>query len=181
MSKLAWMTLGLAAVMGALHAALVLCPARLRAAFAAFPRSVWPGRVLSAVGLGWAGWLLRDMPMGPLDAYKSWLVVLTPVTIGLTWFYLDELLAVRALGGLLLLIPAPILVAARLHPSQLTVVISAVCYLMVVKGLVLVLSPYVFRTWSARFLTSDRACRVAGGAGVLVDVVLVTLALTVYC
>jgi uncharacterized protein YjeT (DUF2065 family) len=180
MSKLAWMTIGLATAMGVLHAGLAFLPTRARERLRAFPRSCWPGRIMSALALGWAGWLLYGMPLGPLDPYKPWLAVLTPVTIGLTWFYLDELLSVRALGGLLLLIPAPILAAARLHPARLRVVVSAVCYVMIFKGLAFMLSPYVFRMWSARFLATDRACRIAGHAGLVLDLALVVLALTVY-
>ncbi len=180
MSKLTWMTLALAGTMGVIDLLLVLAPSRARDAMRVFPRSVWPGRVLSAAGFVWAAWLLRDMPMGPLEAYKGWLAMATPVVIGLTWIYVDELLAPRALGGLLLLIPAPILVAARLHDSRWSVVMSAVCYVMIVKGLVLVLSPYVFRTWTERFLPTDGACRVAGCAGVAAALALVVLALTVY-
>jgi len=180
MSELAIWTLGLAGVMVILHGCLALSPATARKLVVAFPRSKWAGRILAALGFLWAAWLIHEMPLGRFEYLKQWLFVITPVTIGLSYVYMDELLAPRALGGLMLLFPAPVLTLARLHDSRLSLVMTVVAYILVVKGITLMLSPYVFRKASAHLIASDTRCRIAGSLGVAFDLLLVVLAATVY-
>jgi len=118
--------------------------------------------------------------MGFLDVYKSWLLILIPLLIVLVWLYLDELLAPRALGAILMLVPVPWLQAARLHPSPYTVVVSAVAYIMVIKGIALMLSPYLFRRGAEKFLNAPGNCRLWGSVGLLIDVILLVLAVICY-
>lgn len=180
MSNLAMLTLGLAAVLLPLHIGLLLKPALLREGFRRFPRSRLCGRLLAAVALVWAAWLLKDMPLGRFDSLKGWLIPASVVLGALVWILMEELLAPRALGAILLLYPAPLLEAARLHPSRWSVVMSVVAYMMVVKGMLLLLSPYYFRRFSEKPLSSDVCCRVAGIGGLIVDALLVLLALRVF-
>jgi len=180
MHTLGMITLAVAAVGLTLSMALLVAPEAARRALAAFPRHLLAGRVFSTLALVWAAWMLHVMPMGMLDTYKPALLVLTPVLIGLTWYYLDELLAPRALGGLLLLVPAAWLAAARLHPSAWSAVASVAAYVMVVKGILLVVSPYQFRRQTERWLGSTTRARAVGVAGVVMHSVLVVLALSVY-
>ncbi len=180
MSGLAMWTLGLAAVLLVLHGCLVFAPDTARRVAAVFPRHKWAGRVLATIALLWAAWVVYDMPLGRFEYLKQWLFVVTPVTIGLSFIYMDELLGPRALGGLLLLYPAPVLVLARMHESRLSLVMTVMAYIMIVKGIALLLSPYVFRK-SAQFITtSDTKCRVLGSCGLAVDSLLLILALAVY-
>ena len=120
-------------------------PARVRAGLAAFPRSIWPGRILAAIDLTWAAYELSLMHLGMFDAWKVHLFWLTPVAIALCVVYLDELLSPRALGGLLLLAAGPVLNAARWHPSDWRLIVTVIAYLWIVLGLVLLLSPWWFR------------------------------------
>ncbi len=180
MSELAIWTLGLAVVLLGLHGGLAVVPDKARSLVLAFPRHKWAGRILATIALLWAASLLREMPMGRFEHLKPWLYVITPVTIGMTFAYMEELLAPRALGGLLLLYPAPVLTLARLHESRLSLVISIVAYIMVVKGIALLLSPYLFRKASSRIIASNTTCRIMGSVGVGIDLLLILLALTVY-
>ncbi len=180
MSRLTLLTLGLTVVLLPLHGGLLLKPGLLREGLGRFPRARWNGRILAALAVAWAAWLLRDMPMGRFDGLKAGLLPAALVLIGLVWHYMDELLAPRALGALLLLYPAPLLEAARLHDSRWSAVMSAVAYVMIVKGILLLLSPYLFRKAIERFLQTDRCCRVAGAAGLGFDTVLAALALLLY-
>jgi hypothetical protein len=71
----------------------------------------------------------------------------------LALFFVDEFLAVRALGILCLLAAEPLLDAAflRYEPSRLLVTVFA--YLLIVAGLFWVAIPYILRdqiNWSAR-------------------------------
>jgi uncharacterized protein YjeT (DUF2065 family) len=156
-------------------------PARVSAGLAAFPRSIWPGRVLAAIDLVWAAYELSRMHLGGFDAWKVHLYWLTPIAVFLCVKFLDELLSPRALGGFLLLAVGPMLDAARWHPSDWRLVITVIAYLWVVAGLVFLLSPWWFRRvadWTKSF--GDSLLRVGGAVKALMGLGLVVLALFVY-
>jgi len=180
MDELALWALGLGVLKlgGSLFA--VFKPARYKKLIQAFPRSVWPGRVLSAVALVWAAILLNEMPMGRFDSWKTALYVLCPLAIVLVPIYLDELLSPRALGGLFLLMAAPILDAARWHPSSLSVCMSLIAYIMVVFGMMFILTPYMFNRIFSYFTRTERRCRYWAVLGVLAGAGLLALGLFAY-
>lgn len=159
----------------------LFAPARLRAGLAAFPRSVWPGRILAAIDLAWAAYELSRMHLGMFDAWKVHLYWLTPVAIGLCVVYLDELLSPRALGGFFLLLAGPVLDIARWHPSQWRLVVTVIAYIWIVMGLVFLLSPWWFRRltpWLAG--RDDKTVRITGTIKALLGLFLIALALIVY-
>lgn len=180
MSRLMMLTLGLVVVTLPLYVGMLWKPALMREGFRRFPRSRWSGRILAIIAVAWAAWVLNDMPLGRFDAYKSGLIPTAIVFGVLVLIYMDELLAPRALGALLLLYPAPLLEAARLHDSRWSVVMSVVAYIMIIKGLIFLLSPYLFRRFSEVVLKTNMAFRLAGGGGVVFDVLLLLLACAVY-
>ncbi|OVE74230.1 hypothetical protein BVX94_01050 [bacterium B17] len=145
-----------------------------------FPRDRASGIVLTALTILWAAILLYKMPLGWFDNYKQSLYLLGPLTFFLVVKFMDELLAPRALGALFLLIPAPILHGIRFHESPLRLVIVVLCYIMIVKGLVFVMSPYQFRKRVERFVTTDKACKAFGIAGILVGVFLLATGIVVF-
>ena len=180
MEKLSTMTTVLGAVLVLVYGGMVISPKRALAWGKRFPRSKWPAMVLTAVALIWSGVYLNTISLGPVERYKPLLWVLVPVAFGLIVTFVDELLAPRALGGLLLLIPTPILVAARHHPSQFRYVMIVLAYAMVIKGIILVLSPYMFRKSMERFINSAFACRCWGGIGIAMALFLLVLGIFVY-
>lgn len=180
MSTLAIMTLVLAGITLPIYAALFIGPATMREGLRRFPRNRWCGWLLAIVAVAWAAWLLHGLPLGRFESLKTWLVPAAVVFAGLVCYHMEELLAPRALGALLLLYPAPLLEAARLHDSSWSVVMSVVAYAMVIKGMALLLSPYLFRHVAERVLQTDRTCRLAGAGGFAFDVLLLLLATTVY-
>jgi len=159
----------------------LLAPARIRAGVAAFPRSVWPGRILAAIDLVWAAYELSLMHLGMFDAWKVHLYWLTPVAIVLCIVYLDELLSPRALGGFLLLLAGPVLDIARWHPSPWRLVVTVIAYLWILLGLTFLLSPWWFRR-IAVFVTGrgDGAVRITGAIKLLLGLGLIALGLLVY-
>jgi len=139
------------------------------------PRNMWLGRILAVVCLLWSAWLLKDAPLfmqvvsrfcSPVTA----LYVLTPIAGFLVLRYLDELLAARALGGIMLLVPTPLIVGAREVDTWWRYVILVVGYAMVIKGVVLVLSPFMLRKgcefWNKSTARWYSMCLVALGWGV---------------
>lgn len=145
-----------------------------------FPRSTWPGRILLAVDMVWAAYAVTTLHLGGFDAFKVYLYWLAPVCIVLGCRYLDELLSVRTLGGLLLLAACPILNAARWNPSQWRLIITVLAYLWIILGLVFVLEPWWFRRLTTPLLKSDRLIRVLGLFKAAIGFGLVALAAWVY-
>ena len=174
----------LACVMGAASllagGVMALAPAGTRHALSEFPRSRWPAWALTAAALLWSAWLVRDMEMGQFDVVKPWLPIIAVVGFGLIVYFMDELLAPRALGGLLMLVPTPILDIQRWHASAWRWVLGLLAYAMVIKGMLLVLGPYRFRKWTERYLPTDAACRRAGAACAALGAGLIALGLTVF-
>lgn len=138
----------------------------------AFPRYDWAGRILAAVCIVWSVYLVREMPLGWFDAYKGWLYVAGPILYLLISIFMADLLAARALGGLLLLVASPILEAASFQPSSLRLILVVLAYAWVIAGMALVLAPYRFRKTAEKVCGTMGQCRVVGGVGVLLGVVL---------
>lgn len=164
----------------AINAALVLAPGRMRRLALDFPRSRWPAWLLTAVDLCWAGWVVYHAELGRFNGLKPSLFLLTPLAIGLVAFFMDELLAPRALGGLLLLLANPILNAARWHPSPWHFVLTALAYVWVAAGIVLVLSPFRFRQVADFATRTPLRCRVGGLARLAFGALLLVLGLSVF-
>jgi uncharacterized protein YjeT (DUF2065 family) len=159
----------------------LLAPAKVRAGVAAFPRSVWPGRILASIDLIWAAYNLTLMHLGTFDAWKVHLYWLTPVAIVLCVVYLDELLSPRALGGFLLLAAGPVLAIARWHPSEWRLIVTTIAYLWILFGLTFLLSPWWFRRIAGRLTgLGDHAVRIIGAIKAAVGLGLIALALLVY-
>lgn len=162
----------------ALFLPLLLVPGLAQRVIRAFPRNIWAGGLLAAVAVAWAAREVNDMPLGFMDAYKTWLWVLGPVVYGLVMLFMNELLASRALGGLLMLSASPVLEAQRVHASPWTVVPAVLAYVWVVAGMVLMLSPYRFRHMAELCCSTQGGCRLTGLAGVVAGGGLVALAVT---
>jgi hypothetical protein len=183
MSNLFICTFGLGIVALGCHLALLIGPQAVKGFAERFPRNVWAGRILSAIALLWAAYEVQNhMPMSGLEAYKVHLWWIAPIIIWLTWKHLDELLAPRALGGLLLLLPTPLLRGVRLAMGSTpsAVVMSYVAYLLVIKGGILFLAPYTFRRTVAWLYARPRWIRPLAVVGVAFDVGLIVLALVAY-
>lgn len=159
---------------------LVLTPSRMREWLTAFPRDRTAGWILTAIDLAWVGWLLTQTPLGRFENLRGVFYLLVPVSFCLVVKFVDELLAPRAMGGLMLLFPAPVLALARWHPSAWRYVVIVLMYLAVVKGIVLMLSPYRFRLVTERFMNTDPACRLWGTVGCITGLVVLGLGLLVF-
>ena len=118
-----------------------------------FPRSGVIGFALLTAAFVWSLWLLWTMEMGEFSGFRRPLLIALPIGYGLVLRFVNEFLAVRALGILALLAAEPLLEAAflRYEPSRLLVTVFA--YILIVKGIVWVTMPYLLRdkiNWAAR-------------------------------
>ena len=85
------------------------------------------------------------MEMGEFSSFRRPLLIALPIGYLLVMRFVNEFLAVRALGILCLLAAEPLLEAAflRYEPSRLLVTVFA--YILIVKGLFWVTMPYLLR------------------------------------
>ncbi|MBA2269397.1 MAG: hypothetical protein M3372_04930 [Verrucomicrobiota bacterium] len=131
----------------------LLQPGLMRTWLPRLPRSRVMGALLLTLAFIWSFWLLVTMEMGEFSGFRRPLMIALPIGYLLVLKFVNEFLAVRALGILFLLAAEPLLSAAflRYEPSRLLVTIFA--YILVVKGLFWVTMPYLLRdhiAWSTR-------------------------------
>ncbi|HSH38415.1 MAG TPA: hypothetical protein VK993_06490 [Chthoniobacterales bacterium] len=131
----------------------IVLPAAVRTALVKFPRSRAAGIILLTIAFIWSFWLLVTMEMGEFSGFRRPLMIALPIGYILVMRFVNEFLAVRALGILLLLAGEPLLEAAflRYEPSRLLVTVLA--YIIIVKGLFWVTMPYLLRdyvAWASR-------------------------------
>ena len=118
-----------------------------------FPRSRVAGIVLLTICLAWTFWLVATIQMGEFSSFRRPLLIALPIGYVLALFFVDEFLAVRALGILCLLVAEPLLDAAFLRYETSRLLVTVFAYLLIIAGLFWVAIPYVLRdqiNWSAR-------------------------------
>ncbi|NQT92514.1 MAG: hypothetical protein HQ559_07120 [Lentisphaerae bacterium] len=179
MNSLASTTVIAGIVLAVVYAPCLVVPGRAREWIRRFPRSRRVGWLLSAAGLVWAGWIVAHASLGRFEYLKPMIYVVVPLAVFIVPFSMRELLAPRALGGLLLLAATPLLAVARWHESAARLVVVVLAYLAAVAGVCLVLSPFLFRKGMAVWIRTDARCRILGCTGLAAAALLVALGLTV--
>ncbi len=158
-----------------------LCfPRTIDAGLLAFPRNAWAGRILAAVDIALVAFLLLAEGFEWVDAHRQLVFLAAPLAFLVVVFLMDELLAARSLGGLLLLIPFWILKAAFFHPAASRLLMTSFAYLLVVAGMVLVWSPYLFRKFVLRAQSGPYSALATGLAGSLLGLSMIILGLVAY-
>jgi hypothetical protein len=116
-----------------------------------FPRSHITGVILITICLVWTFWLVATIQMGEFSGFRRPLLIALPIGYGLVLRFVDEFLAVRALGILCLLAAEPLLDAAFLRYETSRLLITVFAYALILAGLFWVAIPYVLRdqiNWS---------------------------------
>jgi hypothetical protein len=136
------------------------------------PRNRTAGIVLLTIDLAWTWILVASMDMGEFWTLRKFVLVLLPVTYGLMLVYVNELLAARAAGILLLLAACPLLDAAFLELPMSRLLLPAMAYAWIILGMFWVGMPYLMRDHIAWASASESRWKklAAGGAayGVLI-------------
>ncbi len=171
----------------------VVAPARYRGMAIAFPRSVWPGRILFGVALLWGAIVLYGaLDEAVVDAYREggntrlWtalraiLPVATPVVYWLVIRFGAQYLAVRGASALALLVANHVVRAADMSVEPVRLVVTTLMYVWVTAAIWFTIAPHHLRDMIGWLMASDSRCRVTCGAGVVLGVVLLGLGLFVY-
>ncbi len=159
---------------------IVGAPNMMARLYCAFPRSKIAGYLLSTIAWIWAGYALGSMGLDFLEPYKRYLPVAVLVCTPLSWFWLDNLLSCRALGGVLTLFPYELLHVARKDASSWRLVLVVVAYVCIVKGMILLLYPWKLRQ-AAQWLAAHQVVfRLCGAVKLAVGILLAVLGATVF-
>src|SRR5436305_8129886 len=132
-----------------------------------FPRSHIAGVVLLTISLLWTFWLLATIQMGEFAGFRRPLLIILPIGYVLVLRFVEEFLAVRALGILCLLAAEPLLEGAFFRYETSRLFVTVLAYLMIVVGLFWVTMPYLLRdqiNWSAHSSTRWRTIHGIGAA-----------------
>jgi hypothetical protein len=103
------------------------------------------GIVLLLIDLMWSFWLISTMEMGEFSAFRRPILIALPIIFFLTVRFVDEFLAVRALGILVLLAAEPLLEAAFFRYETSRLVLTVFAYILIILGLIWVTMPYWLR------------------------------------
>ena len=145
-----------------------------------FPRSRVAGIVLLTIGLAWTFWLLATIQMGEFSSFRRPLMIVLPIGYVLVLRFVEEFLAVRALGILCLLAAEPLLEAAFFRYETARLFLTVLAYLLIVAGLCWVTMPYLLRdqiNWSAR---SNMRWRTVHGIAAVYGIAILACAFTQY-
>jgi len=159
------------------HAFTLIRPEQTISFAKAFPRSRGAATVLLAIAAVWSFLLVQSIDLGEFSSLRN--IMLMAIVAGaiLSWIYVPEFLAVRALGMLLLLASEPLLESAvlRHEPTRLLLVVLA--YAWVIAGLFYVGMPYLLRD-EIQWVTANRSRLKFGAiAGLAYGLALVVCAL----
>jgi len=148
-------------------------PELVRKWAASLPRSRGAGIALLSLAFLWSFWLLATMEMGEFSSFRKPLLIALPIAFVLVMRFVEEFLAVRALGILFLLAAEPLLEAAFLRYESSRLLLTVFAYLLIIAGLFWVTMPYLLRdqiAWSTRSTGRWRAVNVVAllyGAAIL--------------
>lgn len=172
----ALLLVGLALILG--HGWALLQARGAQEALRRFPRSRAWGTALIIVAVVWGWLLIKNIDLGEFTNWRTRLLILIPIAGYLAWRYVEEFLAVRALGMIALLAAEPLLEAAWLRPESLRLFLVVLAYAWVVAGMFWVGMPYTFRDQAAWVTARPERWRAVAIAGIAYGAVLLAITLT---
>ena len=128
-------------------------PAAVQSWLKSLPRSRVAGVALLTLVLIWSFWLLATMEMGEFSSFRRPLLIVLPIGYVLIIRFVEEFLAVRALGILCLLAAEPLLESAFFRYETSRLFLTVLAYFLIIAGLFWVTMPYLLRdqiNWSSR-------------------------------
>jgi hypothetical protein len=112
------------------------------------PRHKIAGIILTTLAMAWTCWTLYIHPVDFLAFLTPMKLLLIGIIVTpLICIYLDNLLCARAIGGILMLWPMPIILATRDFVTMWRLIPITIGYLSLTFGMVA-----VFHPWSVRIL-----------------------------
>ncbi len=147
----------------------------VREALKYFPRSRPAGVILLSIAAIWFFWIVKTMDLGEFSSWRNTMLIFIPVWAIATILWVEEFLAVRALGILLLLGAEPLIESAFLKPDVLRYFVNLLAYAWAILGLFWVGMPYLLRDQIAWVSKTDLRWKLACLGGIAYGVLLVAL------
>ncbi len=142
-----------------------------------FPRSRAMGTLLIALAAIWSFLLMRGMDLGEFARLRNLMLVAIVAGAFLAWKYVEEFLAVRAVGMLALLAAEPLLEAAFMRQETTRLLLVLLAYVWIINGLFWVGMPWLMRDQIAWLTARTQRYRAAAWAGLLYSGALILCAL----
>ncbi len=162
----------------AAHAFALLKPRATQNWLRVFPRSGRFGFLLLTAAAIWFFILVEVMDLGEFSNWRRTVLIGTPIAWFLTWKYVDEFLAARALGMVVLLAAEPLLEAAFLRPEMSRLFLVSLVYVWIVFAMFWVGMPFTLRDHIGWLTASEKRWRAATFAGLAYGALLLILPLT---
>jgi hypothetical protein len=137
------------------------------------PRSRPAGIGLLLASTLWSWWLVRYMDLGEFYAMRGFLNLAIPIAFFLVVYHVQEFLAVRSLGILLMLAAGPVLQSAFLEEPFTRLLLPILAYVWIIVGMFWVGMPYIMRDWITWIIDPAHpkrwtyACGIGAGYGLL--------------
>ena len=168
--KAALLVVGLLLIVA--HGFALLQPKTTQEFLRTLPRSKSAGLLLLVIVTVWSWLLATYIDLGEFSNWRFRLQVFIPVAAFLTWQYVDEFLAARALGMIVLLIAEPLLEAAFLRPELARLFLVSLVYVWICFGLFWIGMPYTLRDQIAWLSKNEGRWKSAAFAGIGYGVIL---------
>lgn len=146
-------------------------------AVAQFPRHRLGGIVLTCIAMAGACWALTVHPIDFLAFLSPTKIligglILTP----LICIFLENLLCARALGGILMLWPMPVILATRDYVSALRLIPITIGYISLTLGMIAVFHPWTVRV-VCEYLSENKHVRLLVAISLILASMLCVIAL----
>ena len=142
----------------------------------ALPRSRAMAALLLAIAATWSFVMVRDLDLGEFSRLRGMMLLAIVAGAILSWLYVEELLAARALGMLLLLAAEPLLESAVLRNEQSRLLLTLLAYIWAGAGLFLVGMPYVLRDLIGWFTANPLRWKISCLGGIAYGAALIACA-----
>jgi len=162
------------------HGAALAAPDLSRSILRVFPRSKAAGAVLLVISAVWSFWLVQTVDLGEFSRLRNIMLIAIPIGAVLSWFFVDEFLAVRSLGILALLVADPLLEAAFLRDENSRLLLVCLAYAWIFAGLFLVGMPYLLRDGIAWLTANPHRFKNATLAGFVYGALVLASAITLW-
>ena len=133
----------------ATHLVALLKGTSIRELLRDFPRNRAMGVVLMTINALWAFWVVSSMDLGEFGPLRQKILFAIPIAYVLVVFFVEEFLAVRALGTLMLLAACVVLDAAWFKvPDRMAwtkLLLPTLAYAWIILGMFWVGMPYLMR------------------------------------
>lgn len=160
-------------------ASALLKPKMMNAAMQKFCRHRVIGIILCLIAWAWAGHALWVLPIDFLTPYRKHIPYLILVCAPMTCVSMKNLLPCRALGGILVLYPYNLLLMVRSHASPWRLLVVAIAYISIIKGMTLLLYPWKMRQCVVWMRDKPLLTRVSGAINLILGGLLAWLGMTV--